>query len=417
MPTLPQDRPRGLGQKPTETWTINGAPLSDFFHGEVFTDGSCFKRGPPPWYQAGWSVVKISTEGVVLAWARGVLGTQLPQSSPAAENLAVLAAMTSSKRLSPVLSDYQGVAGLVARPPREVGHRKALYAGVRLLARSQAEGEVEVLKVKAHANPDAVDDPRDKYLAMGNQAAAEIAKSAALLQAGPSEGGFRQWEVQSAALRRFLMYIPRALALWPQVSPSSGRKPLPKKAAYSARRRSGVSFVSDVVGPLLVQPPPQAGARSSQEAEPSALEGRRGSSQGSYHHWRWQAGRWLCTSCLSTSRGGVPRRVHGCPGQAPHLWDLLAKPRGHKLQIATFAGGVGIVVICSKCGHYATSGRPCKLHKESCKGAFESPGARSAYERVCTGRHPRHARGESKLLDPCMSSEALLAAAAASAEA
>jgi hypothetical protein len=133
------------------------------------------------------------------------------------------------------------------------------------------------------------------------------------------------------------------------------------------------------------------------------------------HDWHWQAGRWLCTSCLSSSRLAVPRREK-CPGQAPSLRKLLQDPQGHKLQIATFSDSFGIVVICSLCGHFTTSNRTGELHKKPCKAkggqaAFASPGARSAYSRVAAGKHPKHSKGEARVLDPCVSADALLALA------
>ena len=92
---------------------------------------------------------------------------------------------------------------------------------------------------------------------------------------------------------------------------------------------------------------------------------------------------------------------------------LLLEPRGHKLQVATFADGVGILVICSQCGHFAASNKKGPLHKEACRAkggqqSFQSPGAKAAYERVCMGKHPKHAKGEAKVLDPCMSAETFL---------
>jgi hypothetical protein len=102
-------------------------------------------------------------------------------------------------------------------------------------------------------------------------------------------------------------------------------------------------------------------------------------------------------------------RIYGCRGMAPNLADLLQRPRKHVLQIATFSNGVGMVVICSKCGHYATSNRPCGLHKHVCSRGFTSKGAEKAYERVSQGMHPKHERGDAKVLDPCMEGAALLA--------
>jgi hypothetical protein len=69
--------------------------------GEVFTDGSCFKEGPVTWHRTGWSVVKVALDGVLLAWMRGVVGRALPQTSPASEHVAGVAAATAPGGASP----------------------------------------------------------------------------------------------------------------------------------------------------------------------------------------------------------------------------------------------------------------------------------------------------------------------------
>ena len=101
---------------------------------------------------------------------------------------------------------------------------------------------------------------------------------------------------------------------------------------------------------------------------------------------------------------------------ASNLARLVQNPRGHTLQIATYADGKGVVVVCSRCGHYSTTNRPAELHKKDCKAqrgqaSFASPGARISYEGIAAGKHPKHAMGEAKILDPCMSLAALRRAA------
>ena len=93
--------------------------------------------------------------------------------------------------------------------------------------------------------------------------------------------------------------------------------------------------------------------------------------------------------------------------------DLLQRPQGHKLQIAIFTSGAGLVVICSGCGRFTTSNRRGVLHNEVCpakgrsQAAFQSEGARFAYRRVCEGKHPAYKQGSSKILDPCVAAETL----------
>ncbi len=213
MSYLDQGRPSYLGQNPTETWTLGGAPLHDLLQGDVFKNGSCFKDGPPPWYRAGWAVVKASRDGVVLAWARGVLGRQLPQSSLAAENVAPLAAVLLSERVETAFSDFKGVVGLEQLPMQQLGHRKAIYAGVRVQTRGRAGPRFQAAKVPAHVEPDTCSDPEERYCALGNKKADEIAKGAALFQPGPSSAELEEWFQEVALLRRFLRYAPRAFAL------------------------------------------------------------------------------------------------------------------------------------------------------------------------------------------------------------
>ncbi len=44
-------------------WTQDGEDLSDHFHGEFFTDGSCLKPGARCWQRAEWSAVKVDSSG------------------------------------------------------------------------------------------------------------------------------------------------------------------------------------------------------------------------------------------------------------------------------------------------------------------------------------------------------------------
>ena len=211
------------------------------------------------------------------------------------------------------------------------------------------------------------------------------------------------------------------------MGPSDGKKSLPKRPGAAARTGCA-SFVADVLGVLGVSG--RAGGSSkphSQELEtpsagsagpPEAALPQEGLQEGApqegtrRHDWRWKDHRWLCIACLTTSRTAVPPRLGKCAGMATNMARLVQNPRKHKLHLATFADGKGVVVVCSRCGHYATSNRPTELHKKACvavggQATFASPGAESAYRRISQGKHPKHAKGDAKVLDPCMPLEAL----------
>ncbi len=278
-------------------------------------------------------------------------------------------------------------------------------------------------------DPTSCTDPFERYLALGNEAADQIAKGAALSQlGGPTPADLQAWERQAAFLYRYLRYVPIALALWPQVSPTSCRKSLPRRdGADASRRGRGASFRSDVLAVLRRarsggEDPP--GVRADDSTASGGLEIQ---AQGAFsalsagpaeaalaqeasppeviyerHNWRWRYGRWICGNCLARSSAPVPPRSK-FPGRASNLESLLRRPRGHQLQVAPFTDGKGLVVICSKCGHYATSNRPCQLHKKECPGVFGSEGAKHSYERVCRGQHPMYSKGAARVLEPCMS--------------
>jgi hypothetical protein len=102
--------PPGIGHDRYDAWTRSGAPLSEVMVGDVFTDGSCHKQGPITWHRTGWAVCKVSADGILQGWMRGVVGASLPQTSPAAEHVAALAgACAPGGGINCEYSDYQGL--------------------------------------------------------------------------------------------------------------------------------------------------------------------------------------------------------------------------------------------------------------------------------------------------------------------
>ncbi len=118
VPTMTDARPQGIGHEKAhmESWTLSGLPIEDVLQGVVFTDGACHRPGHPIWNRAGWAVLKLSHDGVVLGWARGVVGRQLPSSAAAGESVAALAAATISEEVQEARSDYQAYIGLESQP-------------------------------------------------------------------------------------------------------------------------------------------------------------------------------------------------------------------------------------------------------------------------------------------------------------
>ena len=211
LPYLPEDRPDGFGHEGfqdgkggqhMESYTITGGPLEDFIHGVVFTDGTCYKPGPVTWNKAGWAVVKLSEDGVVLAWARGPVGKLLPQTSPASENVAVLAAATLTQRVDEARSDYKALEGIESQGLDKLLHRKSTYAGVRRLVRGRAPSQFTVTHVPGHVDPDACDTAEERYNALGNQAADHIAKASLDRYCKASEREIFEWHQEVSFLQK-----------------------------------------------------------------------------------------------------------------------------------------------------------------------------------------------------------------------
>ena len=458
--------PDGLGFEQFESWTLTGAPIHEVLRGEVFTDGSCFKEGPVTWHRTGWSVVKVALDGVLLAWMRGVVGRALPQTSPASEHVAGVAAATApGGGITKVNSDYQGLEHVEEQPPHLLYSRSQLYAGPKMLIVGRRPPNFRIHKVQGHADIDGAPTARARFEAIGNDHADRVARAAASELTQPSPAELQQWHGQRHFLQRYMKYLPRALSRWPAIGPTVGKRSLPKRAAACKGQepaKGQASFIADVLGeygamhsraqaalrrehaatdasgigttPNGIDPELDGGSRARDAAaarqqmrppdqrpevaggppiEPLGQEsfppsGGREAVQ-SQHDWMQVNGRWTCRSCMTISRATFPPVGH-CPGLTPTLADLISDPRGHTLQIAPYSDGSSIIVICSRCGHFAGSKRRnTKLHTDVCKRAFASDGARYAYQRVCDRMHPTYGKGPSKVLEPCIPAASLAA--------
>ncbi len=128
---------------------------------------------------------------------RGPVGGQLPQSSGAAEHVAVLALATRAEQAVDALADYNGLENLQDAPEDVVSYRKSIYSGLKLQTRARAPKGFRVLKVQGHASPDDYEDPEDKFRAIGNDIADRIAKGAALSTPPPTREQMREYQLQA----------------------------------------------------------------------------------------------------------------------------------------------------------------------------------------------------------------------------
>ncbi len=126
------------------------------------------------------------------------------------------------------------------------------------------------------------------------------------------------------------------------------------------------------------------------------------------HEWGNRSGTWYCRVCLAASRAVHPPRTR-CPSMAQSMAKVVTESQGHNVLVAPRTDGTGIVLMCSRCGHYAATARPTNLHKKARQGGVESQGAEHSYLRFARGVHPRYAEGPAKVLEPAFPASWLVA--------
>jgi hypothetical protein len=81
--------------------------------------------------------------------------------------------------------------------------------------------------------------------------------------------------------------------------------------------------------------------------------------------------------------------------------------------VSFFSDSAGIVVLCARCGAHSTSNRRCKkLHGDTCKRKALSAGAAACHERLKALMHPKHEKGDAKVLEPWVPLASLVARSA-----
>ena len=106
------------------------------------------------------------------------------------------------------------------QPLTQLLHKQSLYAGVKKLIYGKSPEGFRITKTNGHADPYrfAIGSP-ERFQAFGNEAADRNAKAGALLHGQPRDEEVQKFNNLQQVLRRYLLYVPRALELWPSVSP------------------------------------------------------------------------------------------------------------------------------------------------------------------------------------------------------
>ena len=420
IPAVPCNWPDRFGHTGYQVYTYDGRNVAEHFEDAVlYSDGSCYKKGHHSMVRAGRALIALTPEGDLAAAIWGQVGQCLPQTSPASEFVAGLAA--AGFRAREVRTDFAGLASLGFASFEALANRRNIYSGIRVQIKGRRP-DLGFSKIKGHVDPESCTLGSQEWQdAVGNQLADRHARMGAAMHLQPSQEELDAVRREKEVLHRFLQYSCQALLRWEPVGPASSTRKhlLPRLPALPdlAPGALGRSFRHDVLGPWaaaegvtfgdsLPPPPPEE-----ERPAPRRLRGKQparfssGFSRGGvppktlHHEWRYSRGRWVCWACLKVSRATAPSRSVMCPGFNAVMFDLVQNPSGHSLSYSSFLDGAGIIILCTRCGGYCSSTRRNPKLSDSCLGRPASACGGAALARMCKQQHPVHAKGDKVVLD------------------
>ena len=306
--------------------TTNSFSVED---GEIFGDGSCLHPNIKCLSRAGFGIVQVSRDGILLRSIYGSVPAAYPQTSLAAEYAALSAAFEVGQSAvytgdcAEVLRGFAGGPVLSAGPDNP---HACFWKRAAALYPDWSNRLVSVIKTKAHRSLNQVEnDSHEIYRFHGNQEADKAAKAGALLHAPPAD------EVK----------------------------------LYKGTRQNLLNLVDHAVDVLYETRLQRMENRVNAARLPAGTMQLKTKATGS-HNFCWMGNIWMCTFCLR--RSSCPNMdsviYSKCKGTTP-LDEIIRHPRGHALKAALIHGG-GTLIFCSKCFYYA-SPYPRKL-MEPCGG-------------------------------------------------
>ncbi len=310
--------------------------------GRTYVDGSCVPSVVRGLARAAFSIVVYGSRGVPEKTIRMPVPPHLPQTSQAAEYLAMATGFTYARGPAEVIGDCLNVVRAFASASRRALSPARKYAGLVLAAfRDCASTKTTTTRwTKAHRTPTGKETEEELADLKGNAAADEAAKQAVQLHP----------QIGAEAEADLAFYVKRA----PHV-------------------------VSAVVAAMQLFPP--APAKMERQPGPSdAREARRAAR----HHWCFAAGAWRCTVCNDyVTASEVPRyrRHQRCRGGG--MADLAAAyaKEGHTL---VRTDGQLPIVLCTRCGAWGNR----RTRKLGQRCGAPTPAGAQAIKRVNGGWHP-----------------------------
>jgi len=291
----------------------------------------------------------VDQGGRAVAELRGIVPRHLPQTSQAAEYLAVGNSLGHLRREATYYEDCLGVHRNVVALMQNHDHwrgKGCYHAVLRGLARNRRLHLLSrFVKVKAHVDADSCSDDAERFLATGNDLADKGAKAAVALHPGIPEECRQQASRAVKVARGVLKLAAVLLRQWPKA----------EKLEKAAR-------------PPDPTPPPDAAVGLEVGSEDEVPAPRR-------------------------AQGGRALVVPEC------LEPMCSNDRGHHLAVFHTTPPSGLVV-CMRCASWATSRLSARL-KLGCLGA-PSIGGAAALSRLAKGRHPDPAK-KNVLVGSCVS--------------
>ena len=269
-----------------------------FEPGPVYVDGSCAPAVVPEMARASWAVVQVGADGLVSRSIAGVVPACLPQSAPAAEHCALVAAAAATTAENRIIGDCQMVVdgARLGFAPRRWG--RLTFGGALRTAHGNAAARPAVAhmeKVKAHQTLDGLEGA-EMVAAVGNTAADETAKNALL----------RHPQQTPATTRRLTTVVEDALASARLVGRASSRWP--------RARTLGEGRATQRAGPAAeTQEQRRQELRRRRRERAAAAEVHRRAAVTS-HDWICCCGTNRCRVCL-VRRCRVPTACAGAPAR------------------------------------------------------------------------------------------------------
>ncbi len=196
--------------------------------GHTFIDGSCSTSVFRGLQRAAFALVQLSDDATPIRTLSTPVWNTLPQTSQAAEHAAYAAVPQILVGDTVAYGDCKGVLDLAAREPSARFSGKKRYSGIMLSMCRYPEGLKRIIrsvKVKAHRCINGIADPRERWMAIGNDLADKAAKAARGRHPQPSQ----EVAAQIAFWERRAPLVVRAVAIaMAEFSPLGG-------AAHKAR--------------------------------------------------------------------------------------------------------------------------------------------------------------------------------------